>query len=44
MHAVPRLTAVTVHTDHTPVEDDPHAALHHHAPGTRKPSPAHFSG
>ncbi|GAA0656942.1 cation diffusion facilitator family transporter [Streptomyces thermocarboxydovorans] len=31
MHAVPRLTAATVHTDHTPVEGDPHAALDHHA-------------
>ncbi|MFC9941439.1 cation diffusion facilitator family transporter [Streptomyces pratensis] len=31
IHAVPRLTAATVHTDHAPVEGDPHAALHHHA-------------
>ncbi|MFI8849699.1 cation diffusion facilitator family transporter [Streptomyces sp. NPDC053499] len=30
IHAVPRLTAATVHTDHTPVEDDPHAPLAHH--------------
>ncbi|GAA0921776.1 cation diffusion facilitator family transporter [Streptomyces thermoalcalitolerans] len=30
MHAIPRLTAVTVHTDHTPVEGDPHALLGHH--------------
>ncbi|MCF6521740.1 cation diffusion facilitator family transporter [Streptomyces sp. JJ36] len=30
IHAVPRLTAATVHTDHTPVGGDPHAALHHH--------------
>ncbi|MEU1820331.1 cation diffusion facilitator family transporter [Streptomyces roseifaciens] len=30
IHAVPRLTAVTVHTDHTPVGDDPHAPLAHH--------------
>ncbi|MEU4011802.1 cation diffusion facilitator family transporter [Streptomyces pseudogriseolus] len=32
LHAVPRLSAATVHTDHTTVEGDPHAALHHHAP------------
>ncbi|AXK34896.1 cation transporter [Streptomyces armeniacus] len=33
IHAVPRLTAATVHTDHAPVRagDDPHAALAHHA-------------
>ncbi|WP_327369066.1 cation diffusion facilitator family transporter [Streptomyces sp. NBC_01217] len=31
IHAVPRLTAATVHTDHTPLHDgDPHAALAHH--------------
>ncbi|WP_375540831.1 cation diffusion facilitator family transporter [Streptomyces sp. TRM64462] len=30
IHAVPRLTAATVHTDHTPVGADPHAALAHH--------------
>ncbi|NYV75855.1 cation diffusion facilitator family transporter [Streptomyces sp. UH6] len=30
LHAVPRLAAVTVHTDHTPVEGDPHAPLDHH--------------
>ncbi|MCJ1676390.1 cation diffusion facilitator family transporter [Streptomyces sp. APSN-46.1] len=30
IHAVPRLTAATVHTDHTPVGADPHAALDHH--------------
>ncbi|MGK5729450.1 cation diffusion facilitator family transporter [Streptomyces sp. URMC 124] len=30
IHAVPRLTAVTVHTDHTPVGGDPHALLAHH--------------
>ncbi|AKZ60336.1 conserved membrane protein of unknown function [Streptomyces ambofaciens ATCC 23877] len=30
LHAVPRLTAATVHTDHTPVEGDPHATLAHH--------------
>ncbi|MEU6577934.1 cation diffusion facilitator family transporter [Streptomyces sp. NPDC046805] len=30
MHAVPRLTAATVHTDHPPVGGDPHAALRHH--------------
>ncbi|SEO15226.1 cation diffusion facilitator family transporter [Actinacidiphila rubida] len=32
IHAVPRLTAATVHTDHTPQGDDPHAPLAHHAP------------
>jgi cation diffusion facilitator family transporter len=32
IHAVPRLTAATVHTDHPPHTGDPHAALaHHHA-------------
>lgn len=31
IHAVPRLTAATVHIDHTPVGADPHASLHHHA-------------
>ncbi|MEU5210316.1 cation diffusion facilitator family transporter [Streptomyces sp. NPDC020742] len=30
IHAVPRLTAATVHTDHTAVGADPHAALAHH--------------
>jgi cation diffusion facilitator family transporter len=30
IHAVPRLTAATVHIDHRPVEGDPHAALAHH--------------
>jgi cation diffusion facilitator family transporter len=30
IHAVPRLTAATVHTDHTPEDGDPHAALAHH--------------
>lgn len=30
IHAVPRLTAATVHTDHPPLSTDPHAALHHH--------------
>ena len=39
IHAVPRLTAATVHTDHTAVEDDPHATLHHHAPPARRPAP-----
>ncbi|MCQ6551687.1 cation diffusion facilitator family transporter [Streptomyces sp. C10-9-1] len=34
LHAVPRLTAATVHTDHPPAGDDPHAALVHHARGT----------
>ncbi|MEV5281727.1 cation diffusion facilitator family transporter [Streptomyces sp. NPDC051994] len=31
IHAVPRLTAATVHTDHLPHGTDPHAALGHHA-------------
>lgn len=31
IHAVPRLTAATVHTDHTPQGADPHAPLSHHA-------------
>ncbi|EST36647.1 cation diffusion facilitator family transporter [Streptomyces roseochromogenus] len=31
IHAVPRLTAATVHTDHTPHGTDPHRALAHHA-------------
>jgi cation diffusion facilitator family transporter len=38
IHAVPRLTAATVHTDHPPLPGgtgDPHAALAHH--GTRPP-------
>ncbi|UYQ62858.1 cation diffusion facilitator family transporter [Streptomyces peucetius] len=30
IHAVPRLTAATVHIDHSPVRGDPHAALAHH--------------
>jgi cation diffusion facilitator family transporter len=30
IHAVPRLTAVTVHTDHLPHGADPHAPLAHH--------------
>jgi cation diffusion facilitator family transporter len=30
IHAVPRLTAATVHTDHTSDDSDPHAALAHH--------------
>lgn len=30
MHAVPRLTAATVHTDYRSPGDDPHAALAHH--------------
>ena len=30
IHAVPRLTAATVHTDHTAQGPDPHAALAHH--------------
>ncbi|MGW7578482.1 cation diffusion facilitator family transporter [Streptomyces sp. NPDC054765] len=31
IHAVPRLTAATVHTDHTTHGSDPHGALAHHA-------------
>ncbi|MGG2459493.1 cation diffusion facilitator family transporter [Streptomyces sp. RGM 3693] len=36
IHGVPRLTAATVHLDHTPEDGDadPHAALAHHAPAT----------
>lgn len=34
IHAVPRLTAATVHIDHTPAGGDPHAALRHHRAGT----------
>jgi cation diffusion facilitator family transporter len=30
MHAIPRLTAATVHTDHIAHGDDPHAPLAHH--------------
>lgn len=30
IHAVPRLTAATVHTDHTSDGTDPHAAIAHH--------------
>lgn len=30
IHAVPRLTAATVHTDHPPHDTDPHAMLSHH--------------
>lgn len=30
IHAVPRLTAATVHTDHTAADGDPHEALAHH--------------
>ncbi|CAG7623745.1 cation diffusion facilitator family transporter [Actinacidiphila bryophytorum] len=30
IHAVPRLTAATVHTDHLPHGNDPHAPLAHH--------------
>ncbi|MFC4031744.1 cation diffusion facilitator family transporter [Streptomyces polygonati] len=33
MHAVPRLTAATVHTDHATHGGDPHASLAHHAAG-----------
>jgi cation diffusion facilitator family transporter len=31
VHAVPRLTAATVHTDYAPHGSDPHAPLDHHA-------------
>ena len=31
IHAVPRLTTATVHTDHLPHCTDPHAPLIHHA-------------
>lgn len=34
IHAVPRLTAATVHTDHLVHGRDPHAALAHHASAT----------
>ncbi|MCX4545652.1 cation diffusion facilitator family transporter [Streptomyces sp. NBC_01565] len=37
IHAVARLTAATVHTDHTPVGADPHAPLAHHHCG--RPAP-----
>ncbi|WP_432070994.1 cation diffusion facilitator family transporter [Streptomyces sp. AA1529] len=37
IHAVPRLTAATVHIDHTPLGDDPHAELAHH---THRRAPA----
>ncbi|MCB5908872.1 cation diffusion facilitator family transporter [Streptomyces pinistramenti] len=36
LHAVPRLTAATLHTDHTPTgTSDPHAALSHHGERSR---------
>ncbi|WP_189930853.1 cation diffusion facilitator family transporter [Streptomyces sulfonofaciens] len=38
IHAVPRLTAATVHTDHTSTGPDPHAPLSHHR--ARPPHPA----
>ncbi len=38
IHAVPRLTAATVHTDHTPVAGDPHAPLDHHAAAEAQPA------
>lgn len=31
IHAVPRLTAATVHTDHLPHGTDPHGVLAHHS-------------
>ncbi|MFI7241392.1 cation diffusion facilitator family transporter [Streptomyces qinglanensis] len=37
IHAVPRLTAATVHIDHTPLGADPHAELAHH---THRRTPA----
>ncbi|THA56459.1 cation diffusion facilitator family transporter [Streptomyces sp. A1136] len=42
IHAVPRLTAATVHTDHTADDDrdDPHAALAHHTTIGRPATPA----
>ncbi|MER6051129.1 cation diffusion facilitator family transporter [Streptomyces sp. NPDC001793] len=43
IHGVPRLTAATVHLDHTPEDGaaDPHAALDHHAaPARGRPAPA----
>ncbi len=40
IHAVPGLTAATVHTDHAPTGSlDPHAVLAHHADRPRSPSP-----
>ncbi|MGP3988394.1 cation diffusion facilitator family transporter [Streptomyces sp. 3N207] len=38
IHAVPRLTAATVHTDHTPLGNDPHAPLAHHAARAHSPA------
>ncbi|MFF0447583.1 cation diffusion facilitator family transporter [Streptomyces sp. NPDC004609] len=40
IHAVPRLTAATVHTDHPPTDGDPHRALAHHRGGTVPADPA----
>ncbi|WP_404816986.1 cation diffusion facilitator family transporter [Streptomyces thermolineatus] len=40
IHAVPRLTAATVHTDHTPADGDPHAGLVHHTVRPGRPAPA----
>ncbi|MGP4110495.1 cation diffusion facilitator family transporter [Streptomyces sp. 4N509B] len=39
IHAVPRLTAATVHTDHPPTGGDPHAVLAHHGHGRRDERP-----
>ncbi|WP_052852895.1 cation diffusion facilitator family transporter [Streptomyces avicenniae] len=39
IHAVPRLTAATVHIDHSPLGDDPHAALRHHDVPREAPAP-----
>lgn len=36
IHALPHLTAATIHTDHPPHATNPHAALLHHAPGTAR--------
>ena len=37
LHAIPRLTAAVIHADPTPSgQEDPHAGLAHHQPGTRE--------
>nr|WP_312897516.1 cation diffusion facilitator family transporter [Kitasatospora kifunensis] len=41
IHAVPHLTAATVHTDHLSPGADPHAALAHHAHHARTATAAH---
>ncbi|WP_326595884.1 cation diffusion facilitator family transporter [Streptomyces sp. NBC_01803] len=40
IHAVPRLTAATVHTDHAPHGADPHAELAHHTRPVHRPAVA----